>query len=133
MGAMPTTLQNFGFESGDVEVWYAKLQHHWDAPFEQIPIELGDLSKTHILLGTTVLPENGGLLTPLLLELLWEQLQGENWSPKGEARVFIRHKGLHHTSMSVGDLFCLRNQEGAREIYKCDSNGFTLLGILPKD
>lgn len=35
--------------------------------------------------------------------------------------------------MSVGDLFCLRNSEGARELYKCDSNGFTLLGILPQD
>ena len=30
--------------------------------------------------------------------------QGEIWSPEGEARNLIKGLGLHHTSMSVGDL-----------------------------
>jgi len=31
-------------------------------------------------------------------------MQGEIWSPNGEARPLIRSLGLHHTSMSVGDV-----------------------------
>ena len=38
------------------------------------------------------------------LEDLWIAMQGENWSPNGEARSLIKDKGLQHTSMSVGDI-----------------------------
>ncbi len=38
------------------------------------------------------------------LEPLWVAMQGENWSPNGEARELIAAKGLNHTSMSVGDV-----------------------------
>lgn len=31
-------------------------------------------------------------------------MQGENWSPHGEAKGFIRFLGLTHTSMSIGDV-----------------------------
>jgi len=31
-------------------------------------------------------------------------MQGENWSPNGEARGLIERKGLQHTSMSTGDI-----------------------------
>jgi hypothetical protein len=31
-------------------------------------------------------------------------MQGEVWSPNGEARGLIEAKGLLHTSMSVGDV-----------------------------
>lgn len=31
-------------------------------------------------------------------------MQGENWSPNGEAKELIRPLGLKHTSMSVGDI-----------------------------
>lgn len=31
-------------------------------------------------------------------------MQGENWSPNGEARSLIEEKGLIHTSMSMGDI-----------------------------
>ena len=34
----------------------------------------------------------------------WIKMQGENWSPKGEARPLIEKLGLQHTSMSVGDV-----------------------------
>jgi hypothetical protein len=40
----------------------------------------------------------------------WLKMQGENWSPRGEARPLIEHMGLTHTSMSVGDV--LRDEEG---------------------
>jgi hypothetical protein len=32
------------------------------------------------------------------------RMQAEEWSPNGEARDLIRKLGLHHTSMSVGDV-----------------------------
>jgi hypothetical protein len=32
------------------------------------------------------------------------QMQGENWSPNGEARPLIQSLGLSHTSMMVGDV-----------------------------
>jgi hypothetical protein len=38
------------------------------------------------------------------LDALWAYMQGENWSPNGEARPLIEAKGLRHTSMSVGDV-----------------------------
>ena len=37
-------------------------------------------------------------------EAAWREMQGENWSPNGEARALIKGLGLHHTSMSVGDV-----------------------------
>lgn len=38
------------------------------------------------------------------LEKIWILMQGDNWSPNGEARNLIRKLGLKHTSMSIGDL-----------------------------
>lgn len=37
------------------------------------------------------------------VEQVFFEMQGENWSPNGEARELIMSKGLRHTSMSVGD------------------------------
>ena len=37
-------------------------------------------------------------------EKLFVKMQGDRWSPQGEAVEFIRGLGLHHTSMSVGDI-----------------------------
>jgi len=41
------------------------------------------------------------------LEDLYRKMQGEYWSPWGEARDLIRTRGLSHTSMSVGDVAVL--------------------------
>lgn len=38
------------------------------------------------------------------LELVFVQMQAENWSRNGSARGIIQENGLSHTSMSVGDL-----------------------------
>lgn len=38
------------------------------------------------------------------LDEVYHEMQGENWSPEGEARSLIRMLGLQHTSMSVGDV-----------------------------
>jgi len=38
------------------------------------------------------------------LEEVFYLMQGENWSPNGEARQAVQDLGLAHTSMSVGDV-----------------------------
>ena len=43
-------------------------------------------------------------ITTGALENVFAEMQGENWSPNGEARPLIEEKGLQHTSMSVGDV-----------------------------
>ena len=35
---------------------------------------------------------------------IYSEMQGEKWSPNGEARPLIQKLGLSHTSMSIGDL-----------------------------
>lgn len=79
---------------GDVEVWY--MRPDWfrrgiqgDRP------DPAKLSETHILLGK---------VSGKCREMLWCSLQGENWSPEGEARSMLLSLGLEHTSMSVGDV-----------------------------
>jgi hypothetical protein len=54
-----------------------------------------NLDDTHVLLG--VISENDP-------EKIFHMMQGEQWSPHGEARALIQAKGLKHTSMSVGDV-----------------------------
>ncbi|MFW6046759.1 MAG: hypothetical protein ACOCP4_03105 [Candidatus Woesearchaeota archaeon] len=41
------------------------------------------------------------------------KMQGENWSPNGEARDLIQSKGLHHTSLYIGDVVYDSNKEKA--------------------
>src|SRR5262249_30608608 len=56
------------------------------------------------------------------LEQVFHDMQGEVWSPNGEARALIISKGLAHTSMSVGDVVVV---EGDASIV--DTFGFSLL------
>lgn len=77
----------------NIEIWYAKLPdficHGIFVPFE-----------THI---------NVGLVTyrPNWKEEIFLAMQGENWSPNGEANELIEKLGLIHTSMSIGDVVVL--------------------------
>ena len=69
---------------------------------------LATLDQSHVLLKTLASFDNGRVSTtdPDIMRALgtvFSKMQGENWSPNGEARDLIRSKGLEHTSMSVGD------------------------------
>jgi len=57
--------------------------------------------KTHNILGT-VGERN--------LEEIFRMMQGEAWSPMGQARQLVTRKGLDHTSMSVGDVVQIGSQ-----------------------
>jgi hypothetical protein len=82
---------------GPVEVWYM-TEAGWREVSSGITVhpEKISLGITHELLGE---------IKERNLQKAWVALQGDFWSPHGEARGLIQSKGLRHTSMSVGDVF----------------------------
>jgi hypothetical protein len=77
------------------KVYYAAVPaqpilFHVDQPFS-----VGLLPVTHRFVCELDVPRR---------ENVFAQMQGEVWSPNGEARELIASLGLHHTSMSVGDV-----------------------------
>jgi hypothetical protein len=59
------------------------------------------------------------------LQDVYLKMQGESWSPMGDARGLIASKGARHTSMAVGDIAIDRNSCFA---YLLDRTGFKFLG-----
>lgn len=53
------------------------------------------------------------------LEDVFCKMQGEVWSPNGEAKSLIRATGVRHTSMSVGDVIF-----DGYKFYQVDTVGF---------
>lgn len=78
------------------------------------PCLVGAIERTHVALGYIDLDD---------LDLIYAMMQGERWSPTGGARGFIKELGLHHTSMTVGDII----QMGSK-FWMVDSHGFEYLG-----
>jgi hypothetical protein len=112
------------FAAGDLEVWYMSPNHFRDGICGAKP-DRNNLGATHIKLGAIApcpsgpssSPERAAILKTLgqysvnELDEVWQKLQGEFWSPNGEARTMLRALGLKHTSMSVGDCFRFANGE----------------------
>ena len=105
---------DLNLDPGSTEIWYQRKEVFGKlAGFLKDPnteVDPADLNKTHVLLGEVCESDP---------ERLYVTLQGENWSPKGEARDLIMGKGLGHTSMSVGDVIV--NHKGT---FIVDSVGF---------
>ena len=77
------------------QIWYMKPEYFGNGISGQRLPDAKNLSATHVHLKDI---EADGI------EKAWHAMQGENWSPNGEARELIKSKGLQHTSMSVGDV-----------------------------
>ena len=92
-------------------VWYARWPHFGLGPRPT----LNDFKNTHVCLGD-VEARN--------LEDLFCRMQGENWSPNGEAMSLILGMGLHHTSMSVRDV---AEDVRAKKFYLAECEGFSEL------
>jgi hypothetical protein len=71
-------------------VYYAR-----EPTFVDDPVDVERIDQTHVFVREVE------ARTP---DDAYTQMQGENWSPNGEARPLIERLGVHHTSMSVGDL-----------------------------
>jgi len=71
---------------------------HYKLPNTSETFRKNDVQNTHSLIGF-INAEN--------LEDAFYQMQGEIWSPNGEARNLIRNLGLNHTSMMIGDVISI--------------------------
>jgi hypothetical protein len=115
---------NPAYAKGATRIWYMN-EEGWQrcslgAEFmrkhpelAQLPTSEADLKRTHILLGSIAEKD---------LNAIYGLMQGEAWSPMGEARNLIRGKGLHHTSMSVGDVIQIGSS-----MWMVDRSGFEKL------
>jgi hypothetical protein len=97
-----------GLQKGSTEVWYMKPSFFRDGimgyKFLEKQGKLPDprnLKKTHVLLGK---------IKERNLEEAYRLMQGDFWSPDGQANDLILGKGLRHTSMSMGDIFKVGNK-----------------------
>jgi hypothetical protein len=114
-----TTLKDV-YPQGRTIVWYMNDRYfgmgirgyEWLKERVYLP-DISRLKETHILVG---------LLEEQSKEKVFTMMQGESYSPNGEARGLIRKLGLGHTSMSVGDI--IQNDEG---FWMIDRAGFKLL------
>lgn len=105
---------------GKVKIWYARpgftcdsmMGHRWLEKQKILP-KKDTLSRTHVKLGE---------IKEERLDYIYSSLQGENWSPNGEASGFIASLGLSHTSMSVGDVIEIND-----ELFLVDIVGFKRL------
>ncbi len=90
------------YGTGTMKVWYMKpgvsrdlgMGLEWLVKKNMVPTH-ATFTQTHTFLGT--------LDTADVNEAL-EMMQGENWSPRGEARAFIKGLGLDHTTICTGDI-----------------------------
>ena len=111
-----------GYKKGSTEVWYAR-----DSAMRNLVMGMDFLRKnapeavpttktyktTHRLVGKVAEKSP---------DRVFGMMQGERWSPDGEARTMLAKQGLHHTSMSVGDIVRI----GTKVLF-ADRNGFTSL------
>lgn len=98
---------NSVYPKGNTKIYYQKN-------FTHLPLVKKDtFNETHILVGE---------IEETDLEAIFEMMQGEMWSPNGEARDLIRSLGIQHTSMSVGDAVQIEDK-----IFVVDILGFTEL------
>lgn len=101
-----------GLADGDTQIWYAKKFH-----IESNKIDLDKIGETHTLIG---------LIKETDLDKIFYMMQGEQWSPKGEAFKIIVGAGTDHTSMSVGDLVVIGDVPHNKVFY-VDMIGFKRL------
>jgi hypothetical protein len=105
---------------GNMKIWFMKegvsrdlgMGYTFCKKYNLLPLTT-EIEKTHTLVGRIDCASNDEAFCAL---------QGESWSPNGEARDLIKSLGLYHTSMSVGDII---EQEG--KFFFCDNYGFTEL------
>tara|TARA_R110000824_G_scaffold212432_4_gene398637 strand:+ start:938 stop:1345 length:408 start_codon:yes stop_codon:yes gene_type:complete len=113
------------FAAGFTEIWYVKNEEtrdmtmgaEWLAENDKLPTR-ETLKNTHALLGRTSFTDN---------EEAFMSLQGEVWSPEGEANELILGLGCAHTSMSVGDIIIDKIHDQA---FIVDDYGFYSLNAL---
>ena len=104
------------------QIWYMKPDWFREGVSYAKP-DPSNLDATHVHLKDVEIVDQSHPL-----EHIFTMMQGEVWSPNGEARPLIAAKGLGHTSMSVGDVVV--DPEGRVQLVA--SAGFEDLGLRPE-
>ena len=93
------------YPAGPTEIWYWKSDNGRDFMMGMkwlakrgVEVTKASLADTHVKIGTIAETDP---------ERIYMMMQGENWSPEGEARDMIKKSGTGHTSMSVGDVLVI--------------------------
>lgn len=94
---------------GDIGIWYMKKEWFRDG-ICGAKTTLDELEQTHTKVG---------MVEETDPDKIWMGMQGEMWSPNGEARELISSLGLVHTSMSVGDVIVIGDTG-----YQCAGHGW---------
>lgn len=114
-----STLADAGdaYSPGNTEIWYWKGEHGRDFMMgydfmkkHSSSFDPNNLSQTHVLVGKIAETDPNKIFS---------MMQGESWSPRGEARDMIEKLGVEHTSMSVGDVIRVNN-----DMFMVDRMGF---------
>jgi len=103
------------YGSGNTSIWYAKK---FTSNPDPNAVDVTRLRDTHVLVGNIKSKDR---------EEIFGLMQGEQWSPEGEARSMIQKLGLSHTSMSVGDIISINDM--ISDTYMVSGRGFILLQI----
>ena len=106
--------------NGTTEIWYSKSNEFRDMSgglrhlekYNMVPTS-STLNNTHSMIGS---------INTVDLNRIYGLMQGETWSPNGEARDVIDNSGTGHTSMSVGDIIKMNGI-----MHMVDNQGFVVL------
>lgn len=106
--------------NGTTEIWYSKDEYARDMTggssylekYNMLPTA-DTLTKTHSKIGS---------INTVDLSKIYGLMQGENWSPNGEANDLIDNSEVGHTSMSVGDIIKMNGI-----MHMVDKRGFLVL------
>jgi hypothetical protein len=105
------------YRGGLTKIWYAPENYpndylfgsEWLRNMGKLPTP-ETIPRTHKLIGSVSEKDP---------DAVYAMMQGEVWSPRGQARELIKRLGLEHTSMSIGDIV----QRG-KKFYMVDRFGF---------
>ncbi len=90
------------YPSGSTEIWYWKEDFARDAM-----MGAAFMKKQGVMPTPETVPDNYVLIGKVAEtnpDKIFHMMQGEIWSPEGQANKMIRASGTGHTSMSVGDI-----------------------------
>ena len=90
-----------GLQYGPVQIWYTKGEHFFRFNSRSAIPAMDTLEDTHSMIGSIIETDK---------DEIFGMLQGETWSPRGEAWSLIDELGVAHTSMSVGDVIVIGEQ-----------------------
>lgn len=97
-----------------MKVYYRRGMVGWESDSIGIPL----LTKENLKDSHVMVKE----VQKISLDEAFFEMQGENWSPNGEANDLLRSLGLTHTSMSIGD--AVVDNDGL--LWECMGTGWRL-------